>query len=146
MSLIFFFCIAPSDISPAVNSPSLPEPAVILGRRTVLVCNPGVLGRLSVVAPDAFFSFFLVDSLPLDSDKAGEPARFNDFPFLPISESFCLPCGVVEPFALWDLDLSLPSPWPSLFSSSFFSSSFPASSSSSELSSSLYWGGISDVC
>lgn len=109
-SLIFFFCIAPSDISPAVTSPSLPEPAVILGRRTVVCDSPGVLGRLPRAAADAFFCFFLVDSLPLDSDKAGEPARFRDFPFFTISESFCLPCGVVDPLAFCNLDLSLASP------------------------------------
>lgn len=103
-----------------------------------MVCDsPGVPGRLPRAAAVTFFCFFLVDSLPLDSDRVGEPGRLSDLPFLAMSDSFCLPCGVVDPLALCSLALSL-SLCASLESPSFFSSSFAASSSSSELSSSLY--------
>lgn len=82
-SLIFFLGPAASDISPAVASPSLMEPAPMLLRGT------GVPERLPDAAAADFLIFFRVDSLPLDSDSAGDPARFRDLLFL--SPFLCLP-------------------------------------------------------
>lgn len=140
-SLDFFRGPAPSESSPAVASPSLPGPVPpSLLRRCAFVCGSGESDRLPPARPADFFSFFRDDSLPLDSDRVGEPARFKDLPFFNRSPCFCLPCGVVVPLDPV-LDFSLASVWPSLPSASFLSASFfsssllPCSSSSLESSS-----------
>lgn len=92
-SLIFFLGPAPSDISPAVASPSLVEPAPALDRLAAF--GTGVPERLPGAVAAVFLIFFRDDSLPLDSDKAGEPARFRDLLFFPSPCFF--PCGVEEP-------------------------------------------------
>lgn len=141
-TLIFFRGPAPSDISPAVASPSLPDPAPpILGRRAAFVCGRGVPARLPGAVLTVFFIFFRDDSLPLDSDSAGDPARFRDLLFFTTSPCFCFPCGVVAPLEPAAFGLSLASAWPSLPSlpsGSFLSSSLLSSSSSSLESSSDY--------
>jgi hypothetical protein len=105
----FFFWRAPSDISPPVASPSLVEPMPDLD----FPAAPGGRGvpeRLGCIeAPDDFFSFFLRElSVPLDSERFGDPGRFRDLPFFAASTCFCLPEGVRVPLA--DPALSLPSP------------------------------------
>ena len=132
----------PSDISPAVASPSLPDPAPILERLAIAPPGRGVPARLPEAGVAVCLSFFLDDSLPLDSESAGEPGRFKDLPFL--DPSLGLPEGVLVPFDPVPFDLSLPSPSfllsssflsSSFLSSSFLSSSLSSSSSSDELSS-----------
>lgn len=132
--LIFFFVPAPSDISPAVASPSLPDPTAILERRRAFAWGRGVPDRLPVAIVEFFFGFFLVDSFPLDSERAGEPARFRDLLFLPVSACLCLSWGVVTPFGAESLFLSFISAELSLASASFFSSSLLPSSSSDDSS------------
>lgn len=128
--LIFFLGPAPSDISPAVASPSLPDPAPPWALRFIAVCcNDGVPARLPIAGVEVLNFCFRVDSFPLDSERVGEPARLTPLPFLPRSACFLL-CGVLplDPEGL-DLSLrSLESPCPSL-ESSLFSSSFSSSSS-----------------
>lgn len=134
-SFCFFFILppTPSDISPPVASPSLVEPGP--GRR-----GKGVPLRLPASEDELgpVLAFFLrVDSVPLESETPGDPARFSDFPFLPELADF-LPWGV-----LLSLD-----PAPSSFSFSFslslslslsfLSSSFLFSSSSVSVSDSLF--------
>lgn len=124
----FFLGAAPSDISPAVASPSLPEPAPSLDRRAAAFDGRGVPERLPVAGVAAFLSFFLEDSFPLDSDSAGEPARFSDFGFFPPSPAFLF-CVPLEPLP-WSQSLEESF----LLSSSFLSASSSSSSSSDELS------------
>lgn len=81
-SLIFFRAAALSDISPAVASPSLVDPTPILVRRAATPCGIGVPERLPGAVAVVFLIFFREDSLPLDSDSAGEPALFKDLFFL----------------------------------------------------------------
>lgn len=85
--LNFFLAAAPSDISPAVPSPSLPDPAPILDLRAAAAaaCGRGVPPRLPVAGVAVFFIFFREDSLPLDSDNAGEPGRFKLLGFFKFS-------------------------------------------------------------
>lgn len=81
---------APSDISPAVASPSLVDPCPREGS--------GVALRLPVtepLGPNFFFLFlFRVDSVPLESEPNGEPGRLRDLPFLAVSAAVFLPWGV----------------------------------------------------
>jgi hypothetical protein len=134
-TLIFFLGPAPSDISPAVASPSLPEPAppVFAFRLIACCCKAGVPARLSGAGFEVFFSFFRADSFPLDSESVGELARFNTLPFFAASVVvFPLPFGVLP---LEDLSLSLSFSL-SLSSSFSLSLSLSLSSCSSSLSSS----------
>lgn len=85
----------PSDISPPVASPSLPEPAPALLRRAMAAEPKGVPARMPEGSTLFFIFFFRDDSFPLDSDRFGEPARLRDFLFLMASPSLCFPCGVV---------------------------------------------------
>lgn len=122
----FFLETAPSDISPPVASPSLPDPAPI--RRAAAPWGRGVPALLPVAGVAFFLSFFREDSFPLDSERVGEPGRLRDLPFFEPSGFF--PDGVLVPF--------VPAPFafsPAfLSSSSFFSSSFLSSSPSSSSS------------
>jgi len=138
-SLIFcFLARAPSDISPAVASPSLAAPPLPLA-----FCWPGmgVVARLplSELGPaGCFFTRLCDDSLPLDSERFGDPGRLSDFVFLAISAGLGLPEGVVLPLeAAPDATLSFGSALTfalaALTSSSFLgwlASSFFSSSSS----------------
>jgi hypothetical protein len=133
-SLIFFFLTAPSDISPPVASPSLIDPAPTFDRCVPKPGGRGVVDLLSWTDADAFFIFLRVDSLPLDSERFGEPGRLSDLPFFRASVCFCLPDGVVAPLdEVPDATLS----FGSCLIFVLFSSSFLASScfSSSEFSS-----------
>lgn len=110
---------APSDISPAVASPSLVDPA----SRADGPPGRGVAPRLpatELVGPSFFFFLFRVDSVPLESEPSGDPGRFRDLPFFAASAADFLPWGVSGP-----LD-DEPTPFLSLsvlFSSSSFSES-----------------------
>lgn len=119
-----------------VASASLPEPCPALLRRATFGCDAGVPARLPLPIIEDFFIFLRDDSFPLDSDNAGDPARFKDLVFLANSPGFCFPCGVIDPLEPVPLVLSFPSPCVSLsasfLSSSLFSSS-PSSCSSSPL-------------
>ena len=125
LSLIFFFSFKPpSEASPAVASPSLVAPPTPLGRP-----GSGVAERLGIAEAVALpiLTFFLDDSLPLDSERLGEPGRFS-FPFLTTSRAFCFPEGVVDP--LDAAPETADSPF--LASSSFLTSSSLASESDSD--------------
>ena len=130
----FFFLMppAPSDISPPVASPSLVEPVRCDGLPTIRGVELRLPVSEAVLGPVLAF-FFRVDSVPLESETPGEPARFKDLPFFPDSTTAFLPCPVSLPLEAPDLSfsfslsLSLPS----------LSSSFLASSSSLSESESL---------
>jgi hypothetical protein len=90
----------PSDISPAVPSPSLVAPA-----DTFWLPGKGVVDRLAlteVLAPVRTFltPFLRDDSFPLDSnsDRPGDPGRF--LPFFKPSGPLDLPDGVLLPLEL----------------------------------------------
>ena len=93
----------------------------------------GVVERLPFSEADpvaCFFTRLCEDSLPLDSERLGEPGRFSDFTFFESSAGFGLPEGVVtpleaEPEAAFSFASGL-----ALGSSSFFDSSAFSSSSS----------------
>lgn len=81
-------------------------------------------------------AFFLrVDSVPLESETPGDPARFSDLPFLPELADF-LPWGVLLP--LDPAPSSLSFSFSLSLSFSFLSSSFLFSSSSVSVSDSLF--------
>ena len=101
--------------------------------------DPGIGVDVPVGWDDAcfFLCFFRDDSLPLDSERLGEPGRFRLLAFFSGSECFGRPEGVLVPFddapeGSFDsiLDLAL--------ASSSFRLSISACFSSSEVSSSLY--------
>ncbi|KAI6773563.1 hypothetical protein HG531_000412 [Fusarium graminearum] len=79
----FLLAIAPSDISPAVASPSLPDPAP-RARRAAAPCGNGVPDLLAAADAAFFLSFFREDSFPLDSESAGEPALLISFVLIEI--------------------------------------------------------------
>lgn len=91
----------------------------------------GVLEREVLVAC-FFLSFFRDDSLPLDSERLGEPSRFLDF--FNGSEVFGRPEGVFVPDATFAAASSLALS----FASSSLRLSISACFSSSDVSSSLY--------
>lgn len=129
--------VGPSDISPPVASPSLSAPAPEPLLAIFGLCWPGsgVVDRLGRTEPLAcFLTFLREDSLPLDSERFGEPGRLRDLPFFETaSDAFCLPWGVVLPFGVPPADgfsFSLPSVF-AFWSSSFFSPSASSFSSSS---------------
>lgn len=114
---------APSDISPAVASPSLVDPAP----RADGPPGRGVALRLPVtelVGPSFFFFLFRVDSVPLESEPSGDPGRFRDLPFFTASAAAFLPWGVSGPL---DDELTPFLSLSVLLSSSSFSDSEPDS-------------------
>lgn len=137
-TLIFFLPPAPSDISPPVASPSLPEPAP--PAMPFLFAPPkedgiGVPARLPALdaAEVLNLGFLREDSLPLDSERLGEPARFKDLPCLPTPGTLSF-CGVVVPFVLAPESLSRSFCDPGKPSAVFFPSSSFSSPSSDESS------------
>jgi hypothetical protein len=91
---------------------------------------------------DDFLTFFLEDSLPLDSERFGEPGRLSLLTFLKGSECLGRPEGVFVPF-----EEAPEGSFDSLFAASAFSLALASSSfllsisacfSSSDVSSSLY--------
>lgn len=150
-SLIFFFFFPPSLCSSPVASPSLPDPApirLVELRSAAEVAGAGDIGReptalvdCDEVRPCFFLCFFLEDSVPLASERSGDPGRLRLVAYF-FSGSVCFgrPDGVFVPLEeapegtlLVSLPLSL-----SDLSPSFFFSSSSLSLSSSLASSSLW--------
>lgn len=98
-------------------------------------CGTGVDVAVGRVEPFCFLDFFLADSVPLASDRLGDPGRFRfAAAFFSGSECLFLPDGVLVPFVDapdCSLLLSFSFCWglSDLFSAFFRSSSFRFSSS-----------------
>jgi hypothetical protein len=109
--------------------------------------DPGIGVDVPVGCDDGcfFLCFFREDSLPLDSERLGEPGRLRLFAFFRGSECFGRPEGVLVPFddvpeANFDSILAL------ALASSSFRLSISRCFSSSEVSSSLCAPLAMDYC